>query len=761
MVNITWGDDVQPVIDGRYYLVNRGSLQVMDIAGGSAEAGANIEQGNYAGTPDQLWDVNPVPRDIGGDNSYVTLVNANSGMAPDIWNWSLVDGGDIAQWHTSDYPSSNQQYFLEYVGDGWFTIGSRWSGLYLAGNGSNVEQQTKTGSYAQQWRLVSADADPTDFSPPAKPKGVGASGNAVSVKIKWKANWESDIDSYTVLRSTQSGGPYEIVARDLTGSSFTDNSATETTPYYYIVQAVDKSGNRSTYSAQTSATPTGDPSLVAHYAFQLDATDASPNGNHAYLNAGAGYSPGGLDGSCLALNGSSVSLPSDIASHDQLTIATWINWSGGASWQRIFDFGNGTDEYLFLTPANWDGQTMQFTLFDDGVAEELYTSAPAVGEWTHVAVVIGNGEIQLYVNGALADSKSSTLKASDFDPVINYIGKSQFPDPLFKGAIDDFRIYNHALGESDLAQLAAASPADLPQVAQIYLPNADFEAGVGSWPEFDGFDNPNHDVPGWTNYNIPAEGAGVEAGNAWWGTYSGSFSAWMSPGASAYLMSETVIQEGDTFDLSFVAKTWWGQSSEWTASLFYDNPANVFATYSTATTGDWAAYNASLLASPESVGGKLGILFQVTGGQFSAIDEISVNRAIDNAAPYLLVSTDKATLTPANHKFQEVEITAALFDKTIDPQADGLTVSCYIASSEPDNATGDGNTTGDVNGYDGYTAPVPVDLAFDGTNFVGTAQLRAERSGSGTGRVYTIVCYLEDAAGNARTSSVEVVVPLN
>ncbi|MDQ8205675.1 LamG-like jellyroll fold domain-containing protein [Pelagicoccus sp. SDUM812003] len=757
VVNITWGDDVQPVIDGRYYLVNRASLQVMEIARGSADAGANIEQSNYAATPEQLWDVNPVPRDIGGDNSYVSLVNVNSGMAPDIWNWSLEDGGNIAQWNTSEYPSSNQQYFLEYVEDGWFSIGSRWSGLYLAGNGSNVEQQANTGSYAQQWRLVPADADPTDFAAPGKPKGVKAIANAASVTIKWKPNSDSDIDSYTVLRSTTNGGPYEIVARELTGNAFTDNSATESTPYHYTVQALDKSGNRSASSGQTSATPTGDPALVARYDFQLDAADASINGNHAYLNPGARFSPGGLDGSCLALDGGSVSLPSDVASHDQLTIATWINWSGGASWQRIFDFGNGAEQYLFLTPANWDGQTMQFTIFDDGVAEELYTAAPAVGEWTHVAVVIGDGELQLYVNGTLADSKSATLKPSDFDPVINYIGKSQFPDPLFKGAIDDFRIYNYALSQPDLADLASATPSELPPVAEIYLENADFEAGVGSWPEFDGFDNPDHDVPGWTNYSITD--AGVEAGNAWWGTYEGSFSAFMAPGNAAYLLSEDTIEEGDEFELSFVAKTWSGGSSEWTATLFYDDPANVIGSYVITTTGDWTEYSSTLAATSESVGGKLGILFTNTGDSFANIDDVAIRRIVEEGPPSALLTVDTETLSPPNHKIRDVQIKVSFFDPSLDPQAAGLNVSCYVVSNEPDNGNGDGHTTGDVNGYDGYTSPVPMNLTFDGTSLVGTIQLRAERSGYGTGRVYTIVCDLVDGSGNARATSAEVIVP--
>ena len=66
-------------------------------------------------------------------------------------------------------------------------------------------------------------------------------------------------------------------------------------------------------------------------------------------------------------------------------------------------------------------------------------------------------------------------------------------------------------------------------------------------------------------------------------------------------------------------------------------------------------------------------------------------------------------------------------------------VPCFIASSEPDDGAEDGHTTGDVNGSDGYTAPVPVTLTWDGSAYGATVGLRAERSESGSGRVYTIV----------------------
>lgn len=53
VVAITWGEDVQPAIDGRYVLVNRSSRKVLEVDEGSLKAGANIQQNTYTGASHQ------------------------------------------------------------------------------------------------------------------------------------------------------------------------------------------------------------------------------------------------------------------------------------------------------------------------------------------------------------------------------------------------------------------------------------------------------------------------------------------------------------------------------------------------------------------------------------------------------------------------------------------------------------------------------------------------------------------------------------
>jgi len=67
VVDITWGADVQPAINGRYILVNRNSGKVLEVPGGSTSDGIQLDQATYTGALYQQWDVNPLPDTFGGD----------------------------------------------------------------------------------------------------------------------------------------------------------------------------------------------------------------------------------------------------------------------------------------------------------------------------------------------------------------------------------------------------------------------------------------------------------------------------------------------------------------------------------------------------------------------------------------------------------------------------------------------------------------------------------------------------------------------
>jgi predicted extracellular nuclease len=99
------------------------------------------------------------------------------------------------------------------------------------------------------------------------------------------------------------------------------------------------------------------------------------------------------------------------------------------------------------------------------------------------------------------------------------------------------------------------------------------------------------------------------------------------------------------------------------------------------------------------------------------------------------------TLWPANHRYVDVSATAIVSDN-FDPSPTVNLVS--VTSNEPDNGEDDGNTVNDIVIVDDYEF-----------------KLRAERSGVGAGRTYTITYEATDSCGNSATASATVFVPLS
>ena len=476
LVNITWGADVAPPVGGRYLVVNHNSGKALEVPGANTNNGVQLDQNTFTNGLNQLWDINPVPVTFGGDISYFTLVAAHDGVTMDLNNYSYANGDAIQQWNGGT--NTVEQWYFQYVTNGYFKIRSRWSNKLMSvngaatGNGAQILQWDDTGTLDQQWRLIPASVTNYDFTAPAAPTAVIATANPVSVQLNWKTNSEADLASYTVLRSTTNGGPYVIAARGLTNNTFTDKSANLRQNYYYVIKAVDRSLNASANSAQVIARPGGTPAILAHYPFDGSTDDSSGNANHPILLNGSPGLVAGKYGSALGLNGTNqyVMLPAGMmAGAANFTLAAWVYWNGGAAWQRIFDFGNDTTHYMFLTPDSGNG-TLRFAITTNGSGyEQMIETAPlASNQWVHVAITCNGTNGCLYTNGVLAVSGAISLNPALFNPALNYLGQSQYAgDPQFSGALDEILVANYAMSAAQIAWLPVNN-APLPTLAHRY-----------------------------------------------------------------------------------------------------------------------------------------------------------------------------------------------------------------------------------------------------------------------------------------------------
>ena len=104
------------------------------------------------------------------------------------------------------------------------------------------------------------------------------------------------------------------------------------------------------------------------------------------------------------------------------------------------------------------------------------------------------------------------------------------------------------------------------------------------------------------------------------------------------------------------------------------------------------------------------------------------------------LTASATTLWPPNHRMVPVSLDVALVD-LLDPAPTARIIG--VSSNEPNDGQDDGNTSPDWE----ITGPLSVNL-------------RAERSGSGSGRIYTIHVEARDAAGNTTQQAVTASVPV-
>ena len=132
----------------------------------------------------------------------------------------------------------------------------------------------------------------------------------------------------------------------------------------------------------------------------------------------------GLLDQSLSFDGSSTFVTLPHLPHDDLrdfTVATWVWQDAEANWQRIFDFGSGTENYMMMTLVNG---VVRFDICRNGVIQFIETEGPALDRWAHVAITFsGNwanplcqwrgpqvGTVQQQSGAAQSDSELSREK---------------------------------------------------------------------------------------------------------------------------------------------------------------------------------------------------------------------------------------------------------------------------------------------------------------------------------------------------------------
>jgi hypothetical protein len=195
------------------------------------------------------------------------------------------------------------------------------------------------------------------------------------------------------------------------------------------------------------------------------------------------------------------------------------------------------------------------------------------------------------------------------------------------------------------------------------------------------------------------------------------------------------------------------------------SPLSVSMSSFTADVTAFAGTTVMLAAEVYAVSSAMDVAFD----DFSVESKVPASVPVPAPVPVALEATcvsDTSVLWPPNHQMRQVMVmvtTTAPAPESGDP----MPILVMGSSNEPDNASGggDGNTTGDVAGDDGYTALVDLTGLFTWDASMGSEgawvamiDLCAERAAGGTDRTYAIEV-MDPAGGSEPLANVQIAVP--
>ncbi|MBN1950833.1 MAG: T9SS type A sorting domain-containing protein [Bacteroidales bacterium] len=210
---------------------------------------------------------------------------------------------------------------------------------------------------------------------------------------------------------------------------------------------------------------------VAYFPFDEDAIDANQEINSTAESAGVSFVADNYRGSVMEFDGSAgfVTFGSnDVFNFDALTYNLWFRWTTSVAdqwWVRLFDFGlpsdmpdhPGNHDVVFATLYQdglmaWHIHSVDWT---DGSDSVLWSKEPiALNEWYMFTYTHDVDSAKLYLNGELQDACDVNDKApSDFSFLNMYLGKSNWPDALYTGKLDDFAVYDEVLDQAAITAL--------------------------------------------------------------------------------------------------------------------------------------------------------------------------------------------------------------------------------------------------------------------------------------------------------------------
>jgi hypothetical protein len=164
-----------------------------------------------------------------------------------------------------------------------------------------------------------------------------------------------------------------------------------------------------------------------------------------------------------------VAIPEGVLSSlGNATIEVWATQISVKRWARIFDFGSGTSNYLFMSwTRSEDLDTDRVEWFGPANVTTDFLMAPyTLGSEFQIVMTVTEGAgsggatvVRLYRDGVLRGSLETTNRLSDLQDTFNHLGRSQYlNDEVANASYHELRIYQGAMTDAQVAARFAEGP---------------------------------------------------------------------------------------------------------------------------------------------------------------------------------------------------------------------------------------------------------------------------------------------------------------
>ena len=167
--------------------------------------------------------------------------------------------------------------------------------------------------------------------------------------------------------------------------------------------------------------------------------------------------------SAIHFNNSYYTVPSGIYFYGDFTLAVWLKIYRLSAYQVLLDFGNTAQtNNVWISPIDSNQRHTLIQMYDPSQYDSTYfcscssylgTTAVTLNAWFLLVLTLSGTTANLYLNGTLTNTFTGFFVPTNTIRNVNYIGVDSFGSAKLITDLDDLRIYNRTLNQTEINTL--------------------------------------------------------------------------------------------------------------------------------------------------------------------------------------------------------------------------------------------------------------------------------------------------------------------